>query len=186
MFLSNHIQYEWNDSLTNSNILFLANPVCRKVLTLRSVMLKLFPTEDCGVKRVGVVVVVVVVGNDRCLVEFDNLPPSPIRTAELPLPTFMPLGTVPLPVPILMPPSLMVPGGLPSTNNGDTTSERIQAVLMARNLLFEATRRRSTDNWFDRTLLLRAILTLRFHSKHGRILQHRDDAMRPHTLAFLP
>lgn len=103
-------------------------------------MLKLFPTEDCGVKRVGVVVVVVVVGNDRCLVEFDNLPPSPIRTAELPLPTFMPLGTVPLPVPILMPPSLMVlPGGLPSTNNGDTTNERIHAVFMARSLLLEAT-----------------------------------------------
>lgn len=122
------------------DVLFLANPICRKLLTLRSVMVMLFPTEDCGVKRVGVVVVVVVVGNDRCLVEFDNLPPSPIRTAELPLPTFMPLGTVPLPVPILMPPPLMVlSSGLPSTNNGDTTNERIHAILMARNLFFEAT-----------------------------------------------
>lgn len=95
--------------------------------------------------------VVVVVGNDRCLVEFDSLLPSPIRTAELPLPTFTPLETVPL-FPILMPPSLIVlPGGLPSTNNGDITNERIHAVLMARNLLLEAmtvfvTRRRSVDD----------------------------------------
>lgn len=159
------------------SVLFLANSICRKVLTLRSVILELFPTEDWGVKRIGVlVVVVVVVGNDRCLVEFDNLPPSPIRTAELPLPTFVPLGAVPLLVPILMPPSLKVlPGGLPSTNNGDTTNERIHAVLMARNFLYEATtvfltRRWSADDGVDRTLLLRAISTLRFHSKHGRIL----------------
>lgn len=78
-----------------------------------------------------------VVGNDRCLVELESLP-SPIRTAELPLPTFKPLGCMPLPVPILMPPSRTVPfDRLASiSGSGDITNERItNAVLMVEDFL---------------------------------------------------
>lgn len=98
----------------------------------------------------GAIVVVVVVGNDRCLVEFENLPP-PMRTPELPLPTFKPLeaepSTLAMPlspvrilslVPILMPlpPRVtLLPGRLKaSTNNGDSVNQRIHAFLIALDL----------------------------------------------------
>lgn len=115
-------------------------------------MLWLFPTEDCGayVKRAGgMLVVVVVVENARCLVVFENLPTPPIRTPELPLPTLKPFEGVcadPLspvrilsPVPILIPLSprvTLLPGRLKAnTSNGDVANQRIHAVFMARNFL---------------------------------------------------
>lgn len=129
------------------------------------------------------------VGNDRCLVVFESLP-SPIRTAELPLPTFTPLGCVPLPVPILIPPSLMVPPDRPASTNGsgDATNERIiNAVLMTRDFLLGGEGEGGNDrDGRDRDSILfppisHVIPTLRCHSAHWR---KPSASRRHHAVAY--